>query len=126
MSEPKIIQGGMGVAVSNWRLARAVAQSGQLGVVSGTALDNVMARRLQLGDLDGSVRRALEHFPIPSLARRVLERYFIPGGKGPNEPFKSVPLYSVTPPRELVELTVVTGSGFGSASAILRSGGPDS
>src|SRR6187455_1837198 len=28
---PLIIQGGMGVGVSNWRLARAVAQQGQLG-----------------------------------------------------------------------------------------------
>ena len=33
---PTIIQGGMGVAVSNWRLARAVARAGQLGVVYGT------------------------------------------------------------------------------------------
>ena len=35
---PTIIQGGMGAAISNWRLARAVAKEGQLGVVSGTAL----------------------------------------------------------------------------------------
>ena len=44
---PKIIQGGMGVGVSSWRLARAVSALGQLGVVSGTALDQVLARRLQ-------------------------------------------------------------------------------
>ena len=36
---PTIIQGGMGVAVSSWRLASAVARRGQLGVVSGTALE---------------------------------------------------------------------------------------
>jgi NAD(P)H-dependent flavin oxidoreductase YrpB (nitropropane dioxygenase family) len=41
---PVIIQGGMGVAVSSWRLARAVARTGQLGVVSGTALEIVIAR----------------------------------------------------------------------------------
>ena len=35
---PQIIQGGMGVGISGWPLARAVAQAGQLGVVSGTAL----------------------------------------------------------------------------------------
>ena len=29
---PQIIQGGMGVAVSNWRLANAVSRAGQLGV----------------------------------------------------------------------------------------------
>ena len=38
---PVLIQGGMGVAVSDWRLARAVAQSGNLGVVSYAAIDVV-------------------------------------------------------------------------------------
>ena len=38
-----LIQGGMGVAVSDWRLARAVSQAGHLGVVSGTAVDTVVA-----------------------------------------------------------------------------------
>jgi NAD(P)H-dependent flavin oxidoreductase YrpB (nitropropane dioxygenase family) len=45
-SLPALIQGGMGVGVSDWRLARAVAAAGQLGVVSGVALDAVLARRL--------------------------------------------------------------------------------
>ena len=40
----------MGVATSGWRLARAVSQLGQLGVVSGTLLAVVLARRLQEGD----------------------------------------------------------------------------
>jgi nitronate monooxygenase len=106
MTEPLIIQGGMGVAVSNWRLARAVSMTGQLGVVSGTALDNVLARRFQMGDPDGSLRRALEHFPVPSLARRILDRYFIPGGKAKGTPFKNPPMFSLNPPQELVELTV--------------------
>ena len=47
---PVIIQGGMGAGVSSWRLARAVSSTGQLGVVSGTALDVILARRLQEGD----------------------------------------------------------------------------
>ncbi len=47
---PSIIQGGMGVAISGWPLANAVARRGELGVVSGTILEVVMARRLQLGD----------------------------------------------------------------------------
>src|ERR1035438_2378718 len=59
---PVVIQGGMGVAVSSWQLARTVSQVGQLGVVSGTALDVVIARRLQDGDVDGDTRRALEAF----------------------------------------------------------------
>ncbi|QES44938.1 hypothetical protein DEJ49_31590 [Streptomyces venezuelae] len=36
-------------------------------VVSGTALDAVLTRRLQLGDPDGDVRRALAAFPVPEL-----------------------------------------------------------
>ena len=57
---PRIIQGGMGAGVSDWRLARAVSVTGQLGVVSGTALDVICARRLQDGDRDGNIRRALD------------------------------------------------------------------
>src|SRR5208337_4824587 len=50
---PTIIQGGMGAGVSSWRLAQAVSKLGQLGVVSGTALDVILARRLQDGDPGG-------------------------------------------------------------------------
>jgi len=48
---PIIIQGGMGAGVSSWPLTRAVSKAGQLGVVSGTVLDAILARRLQLGDV---------------------------------------------------------------------------
>ena len=48
MSQPKIIQGGMGVAVSGWKLARTISRLGQLGVVSGTGLAIILARNLQL------------------------------------------------------------------------------
>ena len=74
---PPIIQGGMGVGVSGWRLARAVSGQGQLGVVSGTALDLLLTRQLQLGDPDGHLRRALAAFPYPEIAARILDRYFI-------------------------------------------------
>ena len=67
-----IIQGGMGVGVSGWRLARAVAATGHLGVVSGVALDTVLARRLQLGDPGGHVRRALAQLPLPGAAERIV------------------------------------------------------
>lgn len=96
----------MGVAVSNWVLARAVAQTGQLGVVSGTVLDTVLARRLQLGDEGGHMRRALAHFPDQDIAERILADYFIEGGKDPDAPFKLIPLASVRPSKRLVELTV--------------------
>jgi len=68
MSYPTIIQGGMGAGVSDWRLANAVSRQGQLGVVSGTALEQIMARRLQDGDPGGHIRRALEQFPFPAMA----------------------------------------------------------
>jgi NAD(P)H-dependent flavin oxidoreductase YrpB (nitropropane dioxygenase family) len=104
---PTIIQGGMGVAVSGWELANAVAAKGQMGVVSGTALDLVCSRRLQLGDAGGHVRRALEHFPVPEAAQRVLDTYYVPGGKDPATPFKNVRSMTITPSTELLELLVI-------------------
>src|SRR6478735_5948030 len=92
MSHPVIIQGGMGVAVSNWRLARAVSRLGELGVVSGTLLAVILARRLQAGDLDGDMRRALEHFPLRDVAERVIAEHFVPGGKSPGMSFALSPL----------------------------------
>jgi NAD(P)H-dependent flavin oxidoreductase YrpB (nitropropane dioxygenase family) len=104
---PSIIQGGMGVAVSSWRLARTVAQTGQLGVVSGTALDVVIARRLQDGDLGGHVRRALDHFPVPAMADRVLQRYFREGGRAHGQPYKATPQLTLRPGLRTMELSVV-------------------
>ena len=106
-TQPLIIQGGMGAGVSNWRLARSVSQLGQLGVVSGTALDVILARRLQSGDSDGDTRRAMSRFPIPGVAQRVLELYFVPGGKPARQPFKPIPFPALHPGRALVELTVL-------------------
>lgn len=107
MRLPKIIQGGMGVGVSSWRLARAVCEQGQLGVVSGTALDQVLARRLQEGDPGGHIRRALDHFPFRAMAERIWNRFHIAGGKGPNSPFERMPLHTKDSPRELQELCIV-------------------
>jgi nitronate monooxygenase len=106
---PPVIQGGMGVGVSGWRLARAVAMQGQLGVVSGTALDLLLTRQLQLGDEGGHLRRALEAFPYPEIAARILDRYFIPGGKSPDAPFKTPPMISHEPGRQTRELVVAAG-----------------
>jgi nitronate monooxygenase len=106
MSNPIIIQGGMGVAVSSWRLARTVAQLGQLGVVSGALLAVVFARRLQAGDADGQMRHALHHFPLRGVAERVLDEYFVEGGKAPNEPFAASTMPTLKPGAKLVELTV--------------------
>lgn len=104
---PPLIQGGMGVAVSSWPLARAVATTGQLGVISGTALDAVLARRLQDGDPGGHLRTALAAFPVPEMAEHVLTRYFRLGGRGPGEPYAPVPRLGLRQDRHTQELTVV-------------------
>lgn len=102
-----LIQGGMGVAVSSWQLARAVSRSGQLGVVSGTAIDAVIARRLQDGDSGGHVRRALSAFPLPEIANRVAAKYFRPEGRH-GEPFIPVPKLSLRPSADALELWVAS------------------
>jgi NAD(P)H-dependent flavin oxidoreductase YrpB (nitropropane dioxygenase family) len=104
---PVVIQGGMGVAISSWQLARAVAATGQLGVVSGTALDAVLARRLQDGDPGGHMRAALAAFPVPEVAARVLDRYFQPDGRAPGTPYAPVPRVRLGADARSQELTVV-------------------
>src|SRR6187551_2786353 len=88
MNLPRIIQGGMGIGVSSWRLANAVSRRGQLGVVSGAGLDTVFARRLQDGDPEGHLRRAMAHFPIPGVAAEALRNFYRPGGLPPSEPYR--------------------------------------
>ena len=95
-AHPRIIQGGMGIAVSDWRLARAVSRLGQLGVVSGTAIDSVMVRRLQDGDAGGHVRRALAAFPDHRAVAAVLARYFVDGGRAAGAPYRLLPMYRRT------------------------------
>jgi nitronate monooxygenase len=104
---PKIIQGGMGAGISNWNLARTVSKLGQLGVVSGVALEVLMVRRLQDGDIGGHVRRALENFPFRSMARRALESYYIPGGKANGTPYATLPFHKKDGPRKLHELCIL-------------------
>jgi len=82
MSNPLIIQGGMGAGVSNWRLAQAVSRLGQLGLVSGTALDRSWARRLQDGrSRSDTCAAAWMRFPFPAMAERIWQKYYIAGGK---------------------------------------------
>jgi nitronate monooxygenase len=107
MKLPMIIQGGMGIGISNWRLARAVSLQGQLGVVSGTALDMVLARRLQDGDPGGDMRRALASFPNLTWSQEVLKKYFVEGGITRDASYKPVPMYRIRPAESLVKLTVL-------------------
>lgn len=103
---PRIIQGGMGVAISGWELANAVARRGEMGVVSGTILEVVMARRLQLGDPGGHVRRALAHFPFRDVADVIVESYFDPDGNASLKQLKNVRTFTVEPGLALQQLAV--------------------
>ncbi len=108
MTYPKIIQGGMGAGVSGWQLAKAVSRMGQLGVVSGTALDQILARRLQQGDPGGHLRRALQHFPNTEMVDRTLDAFYIPGGKSETTPYIKYPLITLESNQMLQELTILS------------------
>jgi nitronate monooxygenase len=104
---PRIIQGGMGIRISKWQLAREVSKKGELGVISGTSMDTVLVRDLQNGDPDGSIRRALASFPDQDMVKRVMDKFFIENGKGSSEPYKTVPMWTLTPSQLLLEVTVL-------------------
>jgi nitronate monooxygenase len=106
-SLPEILQGGMGIGISGWPLAHAVSVSGQLGVVSGAALDAVFIRRLQDGDIGGHLRRAMEAFPLPSVASDVLRRFFRPEGRKEGEPYVLMPMYRQVVDRIRDQITVL-------------------
>src|SRR5689334_24984564 len=97
----------MGVGVSNWRLAGAVSRLGQLGVVAGTALDQVLVRRLQDGDPGGHMRRGLDRFPVREVADRIWDTYFIAGGKSPRQSYRTLPEHDHRDRGERTELCVV-------------------
>jgi nitronate monooxygenase len=97
----------MGMGVSNWRLANTVSRLGQMGVVSGTAIDSILARRLQDGDPGGHMRRAISHFPIPEIAEKFLKRYFRPGGRPARTPYDRIPMFSFDPGADVFELSVL-------------------
>lgn len=76
MGYPKVIQGGMGIGVSSWRLAKSVSEEGQLGVVSGTGIDTVMIRILQEGDPGGHIRRAFLSYPDQAFTQKIIKKYY--------------------------------------------------
>ena len=106
MTHPEIVSGGMGVYASPWPLPRMVAKSGQLGIVSGTAIHLIVPRLLQLGDQGGHFRRALSAFPDQGMAGRILERYYVSGGISPTARFANIEPFSLNPSPDLIELTI--------------------
>lgn len=105
---PKLIQGGMGIGVSNWRLAKVVSQCGQLGVVSGTAVDTLLIRRLQDGDEGGFIRRALAALPFKDEIANLLNKYFLPEGRK-GAPYKLLPLHQKKSSRMRDLVSVIGG-----------------
>lgn len=100
-TDPAIITGGMGVRISNWLMARIVAMTGGIGIVSGTGLEIIYPRILQDGDKGGHVRRAFTELARrqPALAKPIFglyDKYYIEGGKAPNKPYKAVPVWKLS------------------------------
>jgi len=102
----RIIQAGMGVNISSWFLARIASMLGCLGTISGVAPERIVAEILGRGDQGGHIRRALSHFPFPSISEKVIADYYIEEGNPQNKKRKNVPPYTVFPPRSLIELIV--------------------
>ena len=97
----------MGIRISKWELAREVSKKGELGVVSGTVIDTILVRELQDGDKDGSMRRALASFPDQEMANRIIEKYYIEGGKDSMKPYKNLPMWTIKPSQHLLETCIL-------------------
>jgi len=106
IATPWLIQGGMGIAISNWRLARAVARAGQIGVVSATALDTVFIRRLQDEGVDDELRAVLDTFPDPAVVETVLHRY-ASVRRVSGAPYRTSPMLSAASPASALDLVVL-------------------
>jgi len=103
---PWLIQGGMGIAISNWRLARAVSSAGQIGVVSGTAIDGVFVRRLQDHGVDDELRAVLDTFPVASIVDDALRR-FATVRRVAGTPYRSLAMLSDRSPRRAFDMVVL-------------------
>lgn len=88
---PWLIQGGMGIAISGWQLAQAVSSAGQLGVVSGTAIDNVFIRRLQANGIDAALQAVLDRFPSQRIVDEVVHDFALVR-RGATEPYRTLPM----------------------------------
>lgn len=103
---PMIIQGGMGVNISSPLLASVVSRLNQQGTISGTALEWVMVRSLQMGDPGEHFRRALSSFPFQDMVKEIINKFYIPGGKAPSTPFKGISHINFKPSGMLIALII--------------------
>lgn len=91
LMHPPLIQGGMGIGISNYKLANSVARTGCLGVVSGTCIDSLLVRRLGMGDIGGHIKRAFDAFPDQEFCKQVWDKFFDSKGAG-RQKFKLIAL----------------------------------
>ena len=96
---PSIIQGGMGIGVSNWKLARRVARRGEIGVISGTGIDAVVVRELQDGDPHGR-RTVLRDYPDADIAEHLIDEYYRPEGRPEGDAYDLLPMHRFQPTDE--------------------------
>lgn len=61
----------------------------------------------RVGDKGGHFRRALATFPDQALVQKALDKYFIEGGKAPDKPYRSLPLWTLEPSREIQEIAIL-------------------
>ncbi|HAH05290.1 MAG TPA: 2-nitropropane dioxygenase [Elusimicrobia bacterium] len=109
-----IIVGGMGADISSVELVGAVASHpcGRMsGSLSAVALADIYARRLQLGDVGGEIRRAFDAFVkvVPTLTKdidRLYKTYYIQGGKSASALFRGLSMKGLEPPRDVQILTI--------------------
>ncbi len=103
---PWLIQGGMGIAISSWPLARAVSQAGQLGVVSGTAINSVFVRRLQDFGVDESLQAVLDRFPLQSVVKDVVAQ-FASKRRESSSPYRNIPMLTLRSSQRSDDLLVL-------------------
>ena len=104
---PWLIQGGMGISISGWPLARAVSRAGQLGVVSGTAINSVFIRRLQDQGIDDTLRAILDRFPLTSVVDEVVDQ-FAASRRRPTSPYRNTPMLTLRSSQRSIDLLVLS------------------
>jgi len=84
-----------------------LARNGELGIVSGTAMDIVLVRWLQDGDPGNLYRNALKHFPDQGMAQRFIDKFYIEGGKAADKPYRPLQMWQLDASQELREACVM-------------------
>jgi nitronate monooxygenase len=54
------------------------------------------------------MRRGLDAFPFPDMAKRIWQEYFTPGGKPADAPYPALPMHQRNSPRKVIELCMVS------------------